>query len=81
MLNEIVVFTMDFQAVKICPYLKVSALYYKSKLCVHNFTMYNLSSRDCTCYWWDETQSDLSASSFVSCIINQITKFNLKKSI
>lgn len=48
MLNEIVVFTMDLQAVKICPYLKASALYYKSKLCVHNFTMYNLSSQDCT---------------------------------
>lgn len=77
-LNEIIVFTMDLQAVKICPNLKASALYYKCKLCVHNFTMYNLSSHECTCYWWDETQSDLSASSFVSCIIDQITEYNLK---
>lgn len=65
---------MDLQAVKICPYLKASALYYKCKLCVHNLTMYNLSSHECTCYWWDETQSDLSASSFVSCITDQITE-------
>lgn len=40
--------------------------------------MYNLSSLECTCYWWDETQSDLSASSFVSCIMDQITECNLK---
>jgi len=69
---------MDLQAVKICPNLKASALYYKCKIYVHNFTMYNLSSHECTCYWWDETQSDLSASSFVSCIIDQITDYNLK---
>jgi len=30
------------------------------------------------CYWWDETQSDLSASSFTSCIIDQLTKCNNK---
>ena len=34
------VFTMDVQAVLICPLMKASALYYKSKLIVHNFTIY-----------------------------------------
>ncbi|KAF0757085.1 Uncharacterized protein FWK35_00012163 [Aphis craccivora] len=24
------------------------------------------------CYWWDQTQSDLSASSFTSCTIDQL---------
>jgi len=67
-----------FQAVKICSYLKRSTLYYNYKLCVHNFTMYNLSSHECTCFWWVETQSDLSASSFVSCIMDQKTEYNLK---
>jgi len=78
LLNEILVFTMDLQAVKVCPYLKASALYYKSKLCVHNFTTYNLATHESTCYWWDETQSDLSASSFVSCIIDQLTECHNK---
>jgi len=81
MLSDIIVFTMDLQAVKICLCLKVSALYYKCKLCVHNFTRYNLSSQECTCYWGDETQSDLSASSFVSCIKDQITECNLKNQL
>lgn len=79
--NEVKIYTMDLQAVKIYPSLKASALYYKCKLCVHNFTMYNLSSHECTCYWWDEIQSDLSASSFTSCIIDQITESNLKNPI
>ncbi|CAG9827213.1 unnamed protein product [Diabrotica balteata] len=32
-------FTMDLQAVKSCPVLNASAIYYKKKLTVHNFTM------------------------------------------
>lgn len=63
---------MDLQAVKICSNLKAIILYYKSKLCVHNFTMYNLASYVCTYYWWDETQTNLSASSFTNCIIVQL---------
>ena len=44
------VFTMDVQAVKISPCLYASALYYKTKLSCHNFTVYNLSTHDSTCY-------------------------------
>lgn len=71
--GELIVFTMDLQAVKVCPFLKASALYYKCKLCVHNFTMYNLSTHECMCYWWDETQCNLTASAFTSCIIDQLS--------
>lgn len=78
LLDEIIVFTMDLQTVKICPSLKASVLYYKCKLCVHNFTMYNIVTQECMCYWWDETQCDLSASSFTSCIIDQLTKCHNK---
>lgn len=41
---------------------------------VHNFTVYNLINHLCTNYWWDETQGDLSASSFVSCLIEHLRK-------
>lgn len=71
--GEVIVFTMDLQAVKVCPFLKASALYYKCKLCVHNFTMYNLGTHECMCYWWDETQCNLTASAFTSCIIDQLS--------
>lgn len=63
------VFTMDAQAVKLCPDINASAIYYKQRLQVHNFTIYNLATHQCTNYWWNETNGDLSASTFISCII------------
>lgn len=66
------VFTMDVQAVKLCPNLNASAIYYKQRLQVHNFTIYNLSTHQCTNYWWNETNGDLSASTFASIIIHHL---------
>lgn len=40
-INE--VFTMDLQAVLLCPKSNVSSLYYKTKLIIHNFTIYDLN--------------------------------------
>ncbi|CAH1964526.1 unnamed protein product [Acanthoscelides obtectus] len=76
------VLTMDLQAVKVCPSVMASTAYFKTKLCVHNFTVYNLATRDCTCYWFDETSSDLQASTFASFIVDYIRKhFNCEKPI
>lgn len=66
------VFTMDKQAVKLSPDIDASAIYFKTRLQVHNFTMYNLASHHCTNYWWDESQGDLTASSYASCIIHHL---------
>lgn len=71
------VFTSDTQAVKLSPDINASAIYYKTRLQVHNYTVYNLATHQCTNYWWNETQSDLSASSFVSCIIEHLRKYCL----
>lgn len=68
--GDVHVFTHDLQAVKLCPQLETSALYYKTKLCVHNFTIYNLGTKDVFCYWFDETNAGLTASVFISCIIH-----------
>uniref|UniRef100_A0A1B6K9A6 Uncharacterized protein n=1 Tax=Graphocephala atropunctata TaxID=36148 RepID=A0A1B6K9A6_9HEMI len=70
--KEIHVFTQDTQSVKLAPCVNASAMYYKTKLCVHNFTMYNNGTKDAMTYWWDETQSDLSASSFASCVVDNL---------
>ncbi len=71
------VLTMDLQSVKLSPMLNASALYYKTKLAVHNFTVYNLKSHQSTCYWWDESEGDLVASTFTTCISDYlITKFD-----
>lgn len=65
-------FTMDVQAVKLCPNIKASAIFYKQRLQVHNFTIFNVVTHQCTNYWWNETEGDLSASSFISCIIHHL---------
>ena len=64
------VYTMDLQAVLLCPRLKASSLYYKTKLCVHNFTIFHLSSRETVNYVWHEGQGGLSASEFTSIIVD-----------
>lgn len=65
-------FVQDVQVVKLAPCLNASSMYYKTKLNLHNFITYNLATKDVKCYWWDETVSDLQASSFATCIVDSI---------
>lgn len=65
--------TADLQAVKLCPSLNASALYFKTKLAVHNFTVYNLGTDDVTCYWFDETTCDLKATTYASFFVDYVT--------
>lgn len=44
------IYTMDLQAVMVCPRMKASALYYRTKLLVHNFTIFNLKTKEGNCY-------------------------------
>lgn len=66
--------TADLQAVKLCPFLNASALYFKTKLAVHNFSVYNLGNNKVTCYWFDETVCDLKATTYASFFIDYLTK-------
>lgn len=70
--QKCIVLTMDLEAVKLAPNMKASALYYKTKLAVHNFTIYNLATHHCTCYWWNESEGDLVASTFASCVVDYL---------
>lgn len=69
------VVTADLQAVKLAPFFNASALYYKTKLCVHNYTVFDLTSHDVTCYWWNESEGELVASAFASCLIDFLNKY------
>lgn len=62
------VWAMDVQAVLILPRLYASALYYKTKLASHNFTFYNLKTKDVRIYYWTEVEGDVSANCFASCV-------------
>ena len=75
------VFTMDVQAVKISPCLYASALYYKTKLNCHNFTVYNLSTHYGTCYWFNESKADLSADTFASCAVHVLREVTKKEKL
>ena len=71
--KKTLVLTMDLQAVLLAPRLQASALYYKTKLCVHNFTIFDLVSRNVVCYVWHEGEGALTASEFASCVIDYLT--------
>ena len=62
------VFTMDLQAVQLCPLTKANAMYYKTKLKVHNFTIYNLASNKVRLYVWSEDSGGVDSDVFASII-------------
>ncbi|KAL7373856.1 hypothetical protein ABVT39_016135 [Epinephelus coioides] len=63
---------MDLQGLLLCPKLQASALYYKTKLSIHNFTIFDMVSHDVTNYLWHEGEAGLSANEFASCIVNYL---------
>lgn len=67
------VYTMDLQSILLCPMLKASSIYYKKKLVVHNFTIYNLKTNDGYCFIWNESEGQISANEF-PCIIYYFIK-------
>lgn len=60
--DEQVVATMDLQSVLQIPQAEASPFYYKRKLCVYNFTVYNESNRDGHCYLWCESDGHRGSS-------------------
>ncbi|VEN62189.1 unnamed protein product [Callosobruchus maculatus] len=60
------IFTMDLQSVLMCPLSKASKMYYKSKLVLHNFTIFNLKNSDGFCYLWHEGQGGMSSNEFAT---------------
>lgn len=66
--------TADLQAVKLCPFLNASALYFKTKLAVHNFSVYNMGNNGVACYWFDETACDLKATTYASFFTDYLKK-------
>lgn len=71
--GKCIVLTQDLQSVKICPSFNASALYYKTKLICHNFTIFDINKHTARCCWFDETVADLTADTFASCILDYLT--------
>lgn len=73
-LEKVKMVSLDMQAVLLAPSLKASALYYKTKLCVHNYTVFDCTSKEVCCYVWHEAEGGLTANEFASCISHYITQ-------
>lgn len=71
--SEKLVITMDLQSVLLCPKTEASAMYYKQKLQVHNFTIYELNKGDVHLYVWHEANGGVSSNEFTSCIIHYLS--------
>lgn len=66
------VYTVDLQSVLLTPKSNVSLLYYKKKLVVHNFTIYNIKTKQGFCYLWNECEGKIGANEFSTIISNFI---------
>lgn len=71
--SEQFVYCMDVEAMLLCLRTKASTMYYKRKLALHNFTVYDLKTKHVLCYLWDATKADLSANVFASMLYNFVT--------
>ncbi|CAG7827111.1 unnamed protein product, partial [Allacma fusca] len=64
------VLTVDLQGVKQAPMFNANCIYFKSKLNVYNYTIFDIGSHDVRCYFWNETEGGLVASVFATCLID-----------
>ena len=74
-LGKSIVFCMDVHAVKLVPQLQVSAAYYKMKLQIHNFTIYDIVSHESSNYFWDESEGELVSSIFTTIICKHLEEY------
>ncbi|CAF4910209.1 unnamed protein product [Pieris macdunnoughi] len=52
------VFSEDLQAVLLASRSNVSSNYYKTKLCVHNWCIYDMKTSDGYCFLWNEAEAE-----------------------
>lgn len=44
----------------------------KTKMCVHNYTIFDLTSKDVTCYLWHESNGRLHTNIFASMLVDYL---------
>lgn len=59
----------DIEQILSVPKSEVGLAYYKLKLSTYNFTIFNLVSKECSCYMWHEEIAKRGASEIGSCLI------------
>ncbi|KAK7101154.1 hypothetical protein V1264_023990 [Littorina saxatilis] len=70
--GDVQVLIMDLQVVLLAPRIYANANYFKTKLCCHNFTLYNMSDKEVACYFWNESEGEVKSNNFTSCIVDYL---------
>lgn len=65
---------MDLQSVLLAPKLEASAIYYKQKLQIHNFTVFELNSKTVDLYVWHECNGGVTANEFIYKLYRRLYK-------
>ena len=68
------VVTADTEALLLAPLNDSGLMFFHSKLNLHNFTFYDLLTKDVLNYVWSENNGDIKSSSFVTCYVDFLTK-------
>lgn len=76
--KDVLTAVYDFQKVHGMPCGETSILYYKRKLTVFNFTIYEMGSRVAKCYVWDESTACRGANEVSSCLYDYIKEHHQK---
>lgn len=67
--------TVDMQGVLLSPTgFNASSLYYKMKLCVHNFTVFNNKTHHVVCYLWHEAEGGITSNEFATLYVDYIRR-------
>lgn len=70
--GKIVMACFDFQKILNCPQGNVGLFYYKRKLSVLNFTVFDLARLEAYCYMWPEVNGKHGACEVCSCLLKFI---------
>ena len=71
--TEMVV-TADTEALLAAPHNDSGLMFFHSKLNLHNFTFYDLHTKDVQNFLWSEFNREIKASNFTTCYIQYLTK-------
>ena len=64
----------DFQKVLSTPKTEASYLYYKRKLSVYNFTIYDVVRHGAVCYVWSDNDAKKGSNEDSSCLLHYMKK-------
>ena len=59
---------MDLQQILPCPRLKNQKAYYKKKISLYDFCIYDLNLKKANCFLWDETTAQKGSNEINSCL-------------